>query len=512
MIRASRDFAIVQTTSGDVRGYSRNDIYTYKGIPYGKAKRFMAPSPPEPWVGTRFMGYYGPTCPLDFEPVAARGNGIGMFALKNDWGYPHEDCQTLNIWTPGLGETERRPVLLWIHGGGYDYGSSHELPFYDGENLASHGEVVVVSVNHRLNIVGFLDLSFAGDRYAASPNVGLVDLVASLQWLQQNVARFGGDPDNITLFGQSGGGGKITALLNSPVARGLFHKAVIQSGSFGSRFQPRELARSVATRVLENLDIPVDRVDAIQEVPYGQLLAAGKLALATVRDESDFSGAGPVGWGPVEDDTFLPFGRFSPESLALIRDVPLMIGTTKTEFSLMAAGRTGEDMDATMVAIRERHGDRADDYVDAVKAAYPDTVQPSDFLCIDAMFREGALRDAQTIVAAGHEATFMYLFEWESPVDDGALKSMHCMELPFVFDNINLAEEFTGGGDDAHRLARQVSAAWVNFARSGAPHSPDWPDWPGYSIEGGATMIINSRSRVGHHHDRELLRLLSEAT
>jgi para-nitrobenzyl esterase len=508
-IVASKHVAVVSTESGKVRGYISDGTYTYKGIPYAIAERFMPPVEVKSWDDVRFMGYYGPTCPLDFKPIAARGNGIGMFALKNDWGYPGENCQNLNIWTQGLMDGAKRPVMVWIHGGGYEYGSSHELPFYDGENLSKRGDIVVVSVNHRLNILGFLDLSHLGEAFRYSPNVGLLDLVASLKWIKENIAEFGGDPDNVTLFGQSGGGGKITALLNSPVAEGLFHRAIIQSGSYARSYVEQKHSRQVTDQVLRELNLSTDEADKLKDLPYELLLDAGKKAIAEVRKDAKSQGETIEGsiWGPIHDDYFLPHEMFGPEAMELCKDVSIMIGTTKSEFALWASARTGEDMEATKKVIQERYKEKTDLFMEAVKKAYPETAKASDYLAIDFMFRPGALRDANKLHKGGHSKMYMYLFAWESPVDDGSMKSMHCMELPFCFDNIHLAKEMTGGGQEAYELAEKVSELWISFTRTGIPQAEGMPEWPCYNPEDGATMIINVESEVRHHHDKVLMEL-----
>ncbi len=509
-IIASKDLAVVETESGKVRGYLSNGIYTYKGIPYAFAERFMPPEKVKSWTDVKFMGYYGPTCPLDYGPIAARGNGIGMFALQNDWGYPSENCQSLNIWTQGINDAKKRPVIVWIHGGGYAYGSSHELPFYDGENLSKKGDLVVVSVNHRLNILGFLDLSAYGEKYAHSANVSLLDLVASLEWIKENISQFGGDPDNVTLFGQSGGGAKITALLNSPVALGLFHKAIVQSGSYARSYLDSETAQKVSAELLNELEMKAEEVDKLQKLSYHDLITAGNKAVAAVRKEARSKGESINGsiLGPVHDNYFLPYNLFTPEALELSKNVSIMIGTTKNEFSAGASARTGEDMEATKARIKEMYSENADAYMEAVKNAYPNTLKASDYLAIDFMFRPGAMRDANTLVKAGHQNTYMYLFSWQSPVDDGSLKSMHCMELPFVFNNIKLGKELTGGGKEAYGLAETVSGAWINFARTGNPNTEGIPSWPKYTFEEGATMIIDTESEVKFHHDKELLKIV----
>jgi len=237
---AGKDVAIVQTEGGKVRGYIHKGIFTYKGIPYAKAERFMAPAKPASWKDVRSSMTYGPVCPMDPTTTV---NDEFEFPFHHNWGYTNENCLTLNVWTPGINDNKKRPVMVWFHGGGFTAGSYVELPSYDGENISRKGDVVLVSVNHRLNVLGFLDLSAYGDKYKSSPNAGLLDLVAALQWIKQNVAQFGGDPGNVTIFGQSGGGGKVTSLMNAPSAKGLFHKAIVESGSYLSGFTEPSISK-----------------------------------------------------------------------------------------------------------------------------------------------------------------------------------------------------------------------------------------------------------------------------
>jgi para-nitrobenzyl esterase len=506
-IIAGKGIGEVEIESGKIRGYIEDGIFTYKGIPYAYAERFQAPVKVDKWDGERFMGYYGPTAPLDFDAIAARGNGVGMFALQNDWGYPSENCQNLNIWTPGLDKEQYRPVIVWIHGGGYAYGSSHELPFYDGKNLSKKGDIVYVSVNHRLNILGFTDMSKYGEKYKYSANAGLLDLIEALEWIKRNISEFGGDPDNITVFGQSGGGGKITALLNSPMSEGLIQQAVIMSGSFAQEYADQDNAQRLTDAIMEELGIQPENIDDILKVRYDKLLQAGNRCVAKLSAEAKEKGESTsgFGWGPIEDGLVLPYKVFDPEVIRLILDVNIMIGTVKTEFSGMAAMKTGEDMEATKAAIKEKYKKKADAYMEAVLKAYPDTKKASDYLTIDFMFRSGAVRDANKLTEGGNKNTYMYLWTWESPVEDGNLKAMHCMELPFFFNNIYLGKELTGGGKEAYELADKISGSLINFARTGYPGAWGLPKWPGYSVEEGATMILDKKCEVKYHHDKELL-------
>jgi para-nitrobenzyl esterase len=270
-ISVGSDIAIVSTEQGKVRGYIHNGTYTYKGIPYAQAKRFQAPTKPASWDGVRSSLTYGPVCPL--VTPTTQVNDETEFPFHHDWGYPNEDCLRLNIWTQGVNDGKKRPVMFWIHGGGYTAGSSQELPSYDGENISRKGDVVLVSINHRLNILGFLDLSEFGDKYKASANVGMIDIVAALEWVKANIANFGGDPNNVTIFGQSGGGGKVTTLMNAPSAKGLFHKAIVQSGVWAD-FQDPAITKRIGAAVLTELGLVPSKIDSIQKVPYDKLAAA----------------------------------------------------------------------------------------------------------------------------------------------------------------------------------------------------------------------------------------------
>ncbi|MDE6271303.1 MAG: carboxylesterase family protein, partial [Muribaculaceae bacterium] len=328
------DGIVTETMSGPIAGYrDASGIFTYKGIPYAKAERFCAPTDVEKWEAPRSCRNFGPTAPQGErqgwlnDPIA--------FAFNWDDGFPGEDCQRLNIWTKAAGKDgQKRPVMVWLHGGGYSAGSGQELPGYDGANLAAKGDVVVVSLNHRLNVLGFLDLSDFDEKYTTSANAGMLDIVAALQWVNKNIENFGGDPDNVTIFGQSGGGGKVSTLLAMPSAQGLFHKAIVQSGSAG-RTMTSDMSRRIGRAVVEELGL-ADNVNDIATVPYADLLAAGNKAIAKVKAEvENENGTVPFifGWAPSVDGNVLPMQPFDGVAPEICRDVPMMIGTTRCEFS-----------------------------------------------------------------------------------------------------------------------------------------------------------------------------------
>lgn len=505
-IMAGKGIATVSTESGAVRGYIHNGTFTFKGIPYAKAERFMAPTKPDSWTGVRSSMTYGPVCPMD---VTTQTYDEIEFPFHHDWGYTNENCLSLNVWSPEISNAKKRPVMVWLHGGGFTAGSSVELPSYDGENLTKKGDVVVVTVNHRLNILGFLDLSGYGEKYKNSPNAGLMDLVSALQWVKQNIAQFGGDPGNVTIFGQSGGGGKVTSLMNAPSAKGLFHKAIVQSGSYITSFAETDVMKKVSAALLEELNLQPTQIDSLQKISYERLNAAGKKALRKVSDSMKGEGrpAFGLGWGPIHDGTFLPYQPTDAAAIALSKDIPLLVGSTKNEFTPFNPATRDISMEGAKANLQKKYGDKTEAYLAAVKKAYPETVKPSDYIDLDFNFRPLTIRQANAKAIPGAAPVYMYLFTWQSPVLDGAYKAMHCMEIPFVFDNISRCEEMTGGGKDAHTLADKMSRAWIAFARTGNPNHKGLPTWPQYNAESGATMIFDNTNQVKNNPDKELLQI-----
>ncbi|AUD02654.1 carboxylesterase/lipase family protein [Spirosoma pollinicola] len=507
-IVAGKGIATVSTESGSVRGYIHNGTFTFKGIPYAKAERFEAPTKPDSWTGVRSSMTYGPVCPMD---ITTTTNDVIEFPFHHDWGFTNENCLSLNVWTPQATPAQKRPVMVWLHGGGFTAGSSVELPSYDGENLTKKGDVVVVTLNHRLNVLGFLDLSAYGEKYKNSANAGLMDLVVALQWVKQNINQFGGDPNNVTIFGQSGGGGKVTSLMNAPSAKGLFHKAIVQSGSYITSFTESALMKQVSAALLTELNLQPSQVDSLQKISYERLNAASKRALKKVSDGMKAEGKPTfgLGWGPIHDGSFLPYQPTDAAAIELSKNVPLLVGSTKNEFTPFNPATRDITMDGVKENVQKKYGDKADAYMAAVKKAYPETVKPSDYLDIDFNFRPLTVKQANGKAIPGAAPVYMYLFTWQSPVMDGMYKAMHCMEIPFAFDNISRCEEMTGGGKEAQTLADKMSRAWIAFARTGNPNHKGLPTWPAYTAENGATMILDNVNQVKTNPDKELLQIVA---
>lgn len=503
-ILASSSVAVAQTANGKVAGYIQDGVTIFKGIPYAKANRFEAPVQADSWEGIRSCRQYGPVSPQGARSGWA--NDEIAFAFNWNDGVQGEDCLRLNVWTPAL-DSRKRPVMVWLHGGGYSAGSGQELPSYDGTSLAFAEDVVVVSINHRLNVLGFLDLSAYGEKYAKSANAGLLDIVASLKWVRDNIAAFGGDPSNVTIFGQSGGGGKVTTLLATPCAKGLFHKAIVQSGSM-LRTMESKYSRKIGIATVRNLGLDASSIDKISEVPYGELLAAGEKAIAQVKAEADRDGVASFifGWAPTVDGAVLPSQPFDPQAPAMSADIPMIIGTTRHEFSMTTyvpalrnAGR-----EEVIGILKGRYGEGTERFLELFAKAYPGS-KPADMLDADFVFRPSAIEQALRKSLQGAAPVYMYMFNWESPVLDGILRSTHCMEIPFVFNNADRHASMTGGGAQAMELASKMSHCWAEFARCGKPSAEGLPEWEPFEAEKRAVMFFDNTCKMSYSHDKELM-------
>lgn len=519
---ASDSAAIAETGEGRVRGFIHRDMFVFRGVPYGAptsgARRFMEPTKPTPWTGVRSAlswGFASPQIPpehWDKDEVA--------FVYEWNPGAQGEDCLRLNVWTPGL-DDHRRAVMVWLHGGGFATGSGNEMNVYDGENLARH-DVVVVSLNHRVGAVGFLDLSSVGGaEYAASGNAGLLDIVAALEWVRDNIARFGGDPGNVTVFGQSGGGGKVTALMAMPRATGLFHRAIVESGSMRRVLTPDFSAR-LATAVLQEAGLSDRRLGALHDMPIERLVAAATTAAGKVypvdgalrpMDFGRFCESNA--WAPTVDGVVLPEHPFWLSAPAASRNVPLIVGSTLTEFAIGFQDPGFEKL--TFEELRDdivgAHGaiDGARVF-EALRTGHPDASAAKLFaVWISSGVRHAAVRQAELKAAQGGAPAYLYWFAWDSPILDGRLHSYHCSELPFVFDNTDRCDHMTGGGADARALAERISRAWVQFARTGDPNHGGLPEWPAFHAIERPTMILDDTSEVRADPDAAESRALEAA-
>jgi len=507
-IVASHESSVVATTTGPVRGYTRNGIHTFKGIPYAEStagpNRFMPPTKAKPWTVVRSSMHYGQVSP---QPARTGWkNDEESFMFLWDDGIPGEDCLRVNVWTPAFDAKAKRPVMVWLHGGGFVAGSGQELRAYDGENLAKRGDVVVVSLNHRLGALGFLDLSRSKDeRFARSGNVGMLDIVAALEWVRDNIAAFGGDPGCVTIFGQSGGGGKVAALMAMPAARGLFHRAIVESGSM-LRVRSPESAVRLTDEFLKELDLDYSRLTELQYLPHQQIIAAGaKILSREPRRMPDFRRmADQLGWGPVNDGAIIPQHPFDPVAPAISANIPMIVGTNLNEFIHNINNPDGERMteDQMLGLVKGIYGDRASHVVAVFRERTPNAKPFDIWSRIAAAPIRGAAIDQCTRKAAqGAAPAYLYWFAWQTPVLDGRPHAFHCAELPFVFNNAERCETMTGGGPQAIELAHRMSDAWVRFARTGNPNGAGLPNWPAFNTDRMPTMLFDNRCEVQYGPD-----------
>jgi para-nitrobenzyl esterase len=484
--------AVVDTTAGKVRGVVSNGVHVYRGVPYGAStaggNRFMPPRKPEPWTGVRDAFQNGHSSPQVAPTPGAIGWGLRSSAQQG------EDCLVLNVFSTGINDGRKRPVMMWIHGGGYTYGSGSSLG-YDGANLARTGDVVVVCINHRLNIVGHLYLGGAGAEFVDSANVGMLDIVASLQWVRDNIARFGGDPANVTIFGQSGGGGKVSTLLAMPSAKGLFHKAIVESGSTLKQI-PREEAQKTTERITAQLGLKPTQVAELQQVPIAKLLAAMGGGAAA-------GGGNGVRFGPVVDGHSLPRDPFDPDAPEVSADVPMIIGTTETEGSYFAPPELlSLDEAAVRSRLKERLGNDGDRIYDLFRKNRPKAT-PSEIYFTISAFPSNAHTQAERKAAQHRAPAFLYQIRWRTPVDGGRRLSPHCIEIPFAMQNHWQLPEMVGTGPELQPLADNVSGAWLAFARTANPSHPGIPRWPAYNANERSTMHMNNEWTVINDPDRE---------
>jgi para-nitrobenzyl esterase len=505
--------AVVRTECGAVAGYTREGIYTFKGIPYADTTegdhRFLPPVKARAWTTVRSSRQYGHVAPQ--SPRSGWANDEEAFMFTWDDGIPGEDCLRVNVWTPGINDGKKRPVMVWLHGGGFTAGSGQELRSYDGENLARRGDVVVVSLNHRLNALGFLDLSRFGERYQPSANVGMLDIVAALQWVRDNIAGFGGDAGCVTIFGQSGGGGKVTALMSMPSAKGLFHRAIVESGSM-LRFGTPERAQTLSEAVIAELGLNAATIDEIHTLPYARIVAAGAKVLATRNPRPpgsvpDFRHlADQLGFSPVVDGNVLPAQPFDPKTSTLSAEVPMILGPTLNE--LLTALKHPEYEAMTSDELEQRvkgmFGENAEAIIRAFRQRTPNA-KPFDLWSRIAAspVRQAAIKHAAAKAASGTGPAYLYWFTWQTPILDGRPRAFHCAEIPFVFNNTDRCETMTGGGGEARALGAKMSDAWIAFARSGNPNHGGIPHWPQFSVQNVPTMIFDTTISLINDPDGE---------
>jgi para-nitrobenzyl esterase len=484
---------VVETTGGKVRGVLNNGVHVYRGLSYGAsttgANRFMPPRKPEQWTGVRDAFQNGHSSPQVAPTAGAIGWGLRSNAQQG------EDCLVLNVFSTGLNDGRKRPVMVWIHGGGYTYGSGSSLG-YDGANLARTGDVAVVCINHRLNLFGHLYLGGAGGaEFADSGNVGMLDIVASLEWVRDNIAKFGGDPGNVTIFGQSGGGGKVSTLLAMPAAKGLFHKAIVESGSTLKQV-PKDEAQKGTENYMAKLGLKPNQVRELQNLPVQKLLAAMG------------GGAGPGGGNglrlaPVVDGHSLPRDPFDPTAPEISANVPMIIGTAETEGSYFAPPELlSLDEAAVRARLHERLANDGDRVYDLFRKNRPNAT-PSEIYFTISAFPTNAIVQSERKAAQAKAPAFLYQIRWRTPVEGGRRLAPHCIEIPFAMQNHWQLPEMVGTGPELQPLADKVSGAWVAFARTGNPNHAGIPKWLAYNATDRPAMHIDNEWKMVNDPDRE---------
>jgi para-nitrobenzyl esterase len=505
ILKIGDSIAVADTAYGKVRGYILRDIHYFLGIPYGAdtsgANRFMPPQKPKAWTDVRPALWWGNTAPQNMD-----NRYTSQYAsFRDHWNYDDvsEDCLRLNVFTPALKDGKKRPVMFWIHGGGYTNGNAIEQDGYNGENLARSGDVVFVSIN--LAGVG-------GEKYAASGNVGQLDIVAALEWVRDNIANFGGDPGNVTIMGQSGGGAKVCVLSAMPSAKGLFHKAVVLSGA-SVRAGDKAMAEKLGSYVLAEAGLQATEVEKLQQMPWKQYYEAATKAQRKLAAELQAAGTAPgglrAGFSPSVDGTILPQHPFAPEAAPTAANVPMIICSTENEQAPAWTDATLMNVTLPQVAdrLKERAGfgpglgEKAKDVVDAYAKAFSDK-KPVEIWSLVSSNRQGVVTLANAKVKQP-APVFVSWFAWQPPLFDGRLGAFHCIDICFWFNNTDLMYTHTGGGARPRTLAAKMSKSLVQFMKTGDPNGGGLTPWSKYTSANGETLVLDDVPAMKNDPDRE---------
>jgi para-nitrobenzyl esterase len=509
--------AIAKTQYGKVRGYLDGGVFTFKGIPYGQTtageNRWLPAKPPTPWTDEFPALTYGANCPQNTHPWTATEQ---TFIQDWDDGWMSEDMLKLNIWTASL--SGKRPVMVYFHGGGYSFGSSYELPSHEGAQMARHHDVVQVSVNHRLNILGFLDAAeIGGSAYEDSANVGMTDLVAALRWVHENIANFGGDPDRVMIYGQSGGGSKVTTLLGMPSAAGLIHRAAAQSGG-GGNIPSREQQRELARQLMKDLALAPNDIGSLQKMEWSKLMAAGTAAAAKINPAGPpvmgpgAPGTPRVGWSPCVDGKIVNMRSFFDAAPTVSKDVPMLIGSVSEEGNQMSRRPTEEEWRANL---SKTYGEeKAGAIITALKKAYPQKqIRTLSYICGGApglnglSIRNNVVKMAGLKHALNAAPAYTYYFTWQTPIFDGVPGAWHTAELQFCFDNTKRCEQGTGNTPEAQALAKKMASSWATFAATGNPGLPKLA-WQPTDPKTNRTMVWDNECRMVDDPEGEARKIL----
>ncbi len=501
-IQIGENIAIANTEYGKVKGYIMRGVYTFLGIPYaadtsGK-NRFMPPQKREKWSGVRPAVFYGNSAPQ--EVYSRSSTSYDMFV--DHWNYDEisEDCLTLNIWTNGIADNKKRPVIVWLHGGGFTRGNGIEQDGYHGKNIVRYGDVVFCSVNHRLGVLGFSDLSAFGDKYKDSGNAGLLDMVAALQWIHDNIENFGGDPDNVTIIGQSGGGAKVCQLATMPQMKGLIHKGVSLSGS-AIKGNNKSYSRLLGEYIVKEAGLSAFEVDKLQQMSWTDYMKLAYRAAERIEKTTEGSGMVRGSFGPIGDGVYLPEEEFFSNLQS--PDIPMIFCTTFHEWGVERDNPAQDKIDAKQAVkkLSERYGRNAQLIYDAYAQNFPNA-RPIDILILIYSNRMSVVESA---IAKSQQKSPVYMawFGFEPPLFDGKIRAFHCLDISFWLMNTDLMLTHSGGGARPRILSKKMGDSLLNFVRTGDPNCSSLPYWPKFTVENGETMILNDICEVKNDPDKE---------
>ena len=497
------NIAVANTQYGKVRGFVLRGINQFLGIPYGAdtsgKNRFMPPVKPEPWTDIKPTVWWGNTAPQIMEKRYS--NAYASFV--DHWNYDDvsEDCLKLNVWTPAL-DSGKRPVVVWLHGGGFTNGNAIEQDGYHGENLSRLGDIVFCSINHRLGPFGYSHLKAAGG-HPNSGNVGNLDMVAALEWVKNNIANFGGDPNNVTIIGQSGGGAKVTSLMNMPAAKGLFHKAVALSGTSLTGVN-KEYAEKLGLKVMEEAGLKPGEIEKLQQIPWREYIDITTRAVEKMAEEAKKMNISRGGFSPVADGVTMNDQPFFSDPNHFSADIPLIINTTFHEASPSRTDAKLEEISLVEVAekIKPRFGADSAKIVEAYSQNFP-KAKPVEVWAMILSNRKGAIAAADAKVSQRKAPVYVSWFGWQPPLFDGRMRAFHCDDICFWFYNTDLMLTHTGGGKRPRALSTKMAKSFLSFIKTGNPNGGGLPTWKPYTKENGETMILDDTCQLVNNPDAQ---------
>ena len=503
------NIAVANTEYGKIKGFILRGITTFLGIPYGAdtsgKNRFMPPQKPAAWKDIRPAVWWGNTAPQIME----KRYSSPYYSFSDHWNYDDvsEDCLKINVWTPAT-DTQKRPVIVWLHGGGFTNGNGIEQDGYNGENISRLGNVVFCSLNHRLGPFGYSHLKAAGG-HAASGNVGNLDMVAALEWVKNNIANFGGDPNNVTIMGQSGGGAKVTTLMNMPSAKGLFHKAVALSGSSLTGTN-KEYAEKLGMKIMEEAGLKQGEIEKLQQIPWREYIDIANRAVDKMADEAKRMGIPRGGYSPVSDGEYLNDKPFFTDANHFSADIPLIICSTFNEQSPSRTDAVLENITLAEVKekIKPRFGDKSGEIVEAYAKNFP-KAKPIELWSMIVSNRKNAIATADAKISQKKAPVYLAWFGWQPPLFDNRMRAFHCADICFWFYNTDLMYTHTGGGKRPRALSEKMAKSFLNFVKTGNPNGGGLPNWKAYSTQNGETMILDDTCALVNDPDREARKSLA---